>query len=113
MWQVLDADARVLSSSQVQSLNESLERLLAEEDEQKLIDLAMAEQASKPALTPSTAPVEGWTLYDAGPEEQLPQWQSTEPSQAEADLTLYCILKQLQQFTQVAVEAKNALLIIA
>jgi hypothetical protein len=113
MWQVLDAEARVLSISQVQALNNSLEELLAKEDEQVLIDLAMSEQADKPLLTPSTAHAEEWTLYDAGPEEQWPQWHDAGPSQAEIDLTLYWMIKQLHQFIQAAVEAKNALLIIA
>jgi hypothetical protein len=113
MWEVLDADVRVLSISQVQALNNSLEGLLAEEDEQALIDLAMAEQANKPLLTPSTAPAEEWTLYDAGPEEQWLQWHNPGPSQAEIDLTLHRMLKQLQQFIQAAVEARSALLIIA
>lgn len=113
MWQVLDADARVLSSSQVQALHSSLEELLAEEDEQALIDLAMAEQNDKPLLTPSTVPAEDWTLYDAGPEEHLPQWHNPGPSQAEIDLTLHWMLKQLQEFIQATVNAKNALLIIA
>jgi hypothetical protein len=112
MWQVLDADARVLSINQVQSLNESLKELLAEENEQALIDLAMAEQADKPVLIPSTVPAEEWTLCDPEPGEQVPHWHNPGPSQAEINLTLYWIIKQLQEFIQAAVEAKNALLII-
>lgn len=113
MWQVLDAEARVLSINQVQALNKSLEELLAEGDEQALIDLAMAEQANKPVLILSTVPAEEWTLYDPEPEEQLPHWHNPRPSQAEIDLTLHWMLKQLQEYIQAAVEAKNALLIIA
>lgn len=112
MWQVLDADARVLSISQVQLLNEFLEALLAKEDEQAIIDLVMAEQASKPVLTPATEPAEEWTFYEPELGEQWPHWHNPGPSQAEIDLTLHRILKQLQQFVQAAVEAKNALLVI-
>ena len=88
MGELLDADARILSVEQVKMLDASLKELLAKEDEQTLIDCAMLE-----------------ARY------QWPKWWLR--SDAEINLELYWIKQQVQQFIQKAVEAEEALLIIA
>lgn len=112
MWAVLDADARILSIEQVQALDESLKELLAEEDEQALIDLAMAEQTTHLVLIQSEP--EEWTIDDLEPEEDWAKWPKPwRRPEAEINLELYWIKQQVQQFVQTVVEVEELLMIIA